>query len=277
MAEPNISSSSSPSTAKAADHIAGSVDGRDLSELLRAMTTTTTTIETTTSTVTSTAASAHNDPSVIPPLSVDWSSQPVPRSGPSSANSTASATSSMRPLEASLPTTINRSYKIFGVPTHTFCQVFSDRIVVGVTQLQTKEPNNSICNGQKSSSGHIGSWVYCQASQSQIDPRQVDYELSTLLGSGSSRAEAGNRDEKEIYARRIAERLLEKKSIPGGTNKIVLLLGISLLPIRNAPSSSSYSSSSPLSSFSSIDRFKALVEVLVELIEKAVGIALQRS
>lgn len=71
-----------------------------------------------------------------------------------------------------------------------------------------------------------------------------------------------NRDEKEVYARRVAERLLEKKSVPGGSDRVVLLLGISLLPIK------------PSSSPSSIDRFNVLVEVLVELVEEALGIAL---
>ena len=129
--------------------------------------------------------------------------------------------------------------------------MFSDRFVLGVTQLRTKD--------KTSSSGHIGSWVLCEASRSEIDPKQVDYDLSTLLG-GATRA--GIRDEKEIYARRIAERLLEKKSLPGGTDRIVLLLGISLLQIPTA------------SSFSSIDRFKTLVEVLVELVEEALMIVL---
>ena len=100
--------------------------------------------------------------------------------------------------------------------------------------------------------------MYCQASQSEVDPKQVDYELSTLLG-GSGNA----RDEKEVYARRIAERLLEKQSVPGGSNRIVLLLGISLLPV-------------PPPGVSSVERFKTLVEVLVELIETALGIALER-
>jgi hypothetical protein len=167
------------------------------------------------------------------------------------------------PHVSSVPTSISRSYKIWGVPTHAFCQVFSDRIVVGVTQLQSKAKSKSSetkTATSSSSSGHIGSWVYCQASRSQIDPKQVDYELSTLLGGGAS---GGNNriDEKEVYARRVAERLLEKKSLPGGSDRVVLLLGISLLPIVQPPSSS-------------IDRFKVLVEVLVELVEEALAIAL---
>lgn len=154
------------------------------------------------------------------------------------------------PQPSSVPASISRSYKVWGIPTHAFCQVFSDRIVLGVTQLQKPKENVS--------SGHIGSWVYCQASRSQVDPRQVDYEISTLLG-GSAGSKNQQKNEKEIYARRIAERLLEKKSLPGGSERVVLLLGISLLSIPPT---------------SSIDRFKVLVEVLVELVEQALGIVL---
>ena len=210
-----------------------SKDCRELSELLREMTTTTT-IE-----------RLDNDASSATPLAT------VPLSNSSLIPESSSVGGPCLPHTSAVPTSISRSYNIYGIPTHAFCQVFSDRFVLGVTQLRTKD--------KTSSSGHIGSWVLCEASRSEIDPKQVDYELSTLLG-GATRA--GIRDEKEIYARRIAERLLEKKSLPGGTDRIVLLLGISLLQIPTA------------SSFSSIDRFKTLVEVLVELVEEALMIVL---
>ncbi len=203
-------------------------DGQDLAALLKSMTTTTT-IErfdepTTTKTppVPDKADINHVDP--------EWEVSYLPQ-------------------VSAVPASISRSYKVVGIPTHAFCQVFSDRIVLGVTQLQKPK--------EKTSSGHIGSWVYCQASRSQIDPRQVDYELSTLLGGGGGKT--GPVDEKEIYARRIAERLLQKKSLPGGSERIVLLLGISLLTIP--PSKS-------------IERFKVLVEVMVELVEEALKIVL---
>lgn len=209
---------------------------QDLSELLRSMTT-------------STTIERFDDHDPAAPLT----------SGQSSVNTATGTVIPMShesnlprlPQTSSVPTSISRSYKIWGIPTHTFCQVFSDRIVVGVTQLQKRK--------EKVSSGHIGSWVYCQASRSQIDPKQVDYELSTLLGGGAGSKNKGQANEKEIYARRIAERLLEKKSLPGGSERIVLLLGISLLPIP--PSES-------------IERFKVLVEVLVELVEEALRIVL---
>lgn len=233
MEEP--SSSSTPSAPKA-PKAATTNDGQDLSELLRSMTTTTT---------------------------IERFDDPKDDKATASASLSPDATNqsdnggSYHPHASSVPTSISRSYKVFGIPTHAFCQIFSDRFVVGVTQLQTKSSGN-----ETKSSGHIGSWVYCQASKSQIDPRQVDFEISTLLGAGGANSTLGSKDEKEIYARRITERLLEKKSIPGGTDRIVLLLGISLLPIKQS------------SGFSSIERFKVLVEVLVEIVEEALRIAL---
>lgn len=234
MEETSSSAPSAPEATKVAT--ATTNDGQDLSELLRSMTTTTT-IE------------RFDDPKAeIATTSTEFS--------PVSSNQSENI-GPFNPHASAVPASISRSYKVFGIPTHTFCQIFSDRIVVGVTQLQTKSPGN-----ETKASGHIGSWVYCQASKSQIDPRQVDFEISTLLGAGGANSNLGSRDEKEIYARRITERLLEKKSFPGGTDRIVLLLGISLLPIK------------PSSGFSSTERFKVLVEVLVELVEEAIRIAL---
>ena len=228
-------------------------DGRDLSELLRSMTTTTTieTFDDPNSAPNPTTMQSTSTPTALPPFEIPSDTTPK---GP------------FLPHVSAVPVSISRSYKIWGIPTHIFCQLFSDRIVVGVTQLQTKQKSNTNESTPTSSvpspSGHIGSWVYCQASRSQIDPKQVDYELSTLLGGGTS---GGGVDEKEVYARRVAERLLEKKSIQGGTDRIVILLGISLLPIPSKSASAT---------FSSMDRFQTLVEVLVELVEEALGIAL---
>jgi len=201
-------------------------DGQDLSALLKSMTTTTTIERFDEPTTTTTKLPVSNEGTFAPKREA-----------------------SHLPQVSAVPASISRSYKVLGIPTHTFCQVFSDRIVLGATQLQKPK--------EKGSSGHIGSWVYCQASRSQIDPRQVEYELSTLLGGGGGKT--GPVDEKEIYARRIAERLLEKKALPGGSERIVLLLGISLLTIP--PSKS-------------IERFKVLVDVLVELVEEALKIVL---
>jgi hypothetical protein len=104
------------------------------------------------------------------------------------------------PSGKSLPTTLTRSYNILGVPTDAYCQVFQERIVVGVTQLNLK----------------IGNYVYCQASKSPVD-QSVDFHIDTLLG---------NRDEAllGVYARRITERLIQLQA----RDPMVVLLGISL-------------------------------------------------
>jgi hypothetical protein len=83
-------------------------------------------------------------------------------------------------------------------------QVFSDRIVVGITQRNQK----------------VGNWCLCQALQSPIDPKAMDINLSTVLGDRED-AMIG------VYARRITERIIESRMIPG-SNTMVVLLGISL-------------------------------------------------
>jgi hypothetical protein len=110
------------------------------------------------------------------------------------------------PLPSSLPTTISRSYKILGIPTDAYVQIFSDRIVVGVSQLRSK----------------IGTWCLCQATQSAIDPKAIDFDISTVLGDRSD-AMAG------VYARQITERIIRQRlMISGGSTTMVVLLGISL-------------------------------------------------
>ena len=157
-----------------------------------------------------------------------------------------------------------------------FCQIYNDRIVLGITQLS------------KSKKGHIGSWVLCQSSKSEINPNNIDYELSTLLGNTTTTTTSSNAafDEKEIYSRRITERLLEKAIVvPRGIDKLTVLLGISLLPINSNsinpnPNNSKTKSSTSTSeendftstSFTSMERFKIIVEVLVELIEETASL-----
>ena len=108
------------------------------------------------------------------------------------------------PLDSSLPTTLCRSYKILGIPTDAWVQVFSDRIVVGVSQRDQK----------------IGNWNLCQAVQSPVDPKAIDFSTSTVLGDRND-AMIG------VYARRITERIILDRLIPG-SNTMVVLLGISL-------------------------------------------------
>jgi len=188
-------------------------------------------------------------------------------STPTTASSTTASTTALKktkkvamiPRSETIPKTISRSYNIYQIPTHTFCQIYSDRLVVGVTQL----------NNHNQGGGHIGSWVLCTATQSPTNPTQTEYELSTVLGN--SILSTVGEHEKEIYARRITERLLEKAIIiPKGTDKLVVLLGISLLPIPTTTTNNDNDNDTTTSSssFTSIERFQTLVEVLVELIEE---------
>ncbi len=146
--------------------------------------------------------------------------------------------SSLTPVPQSLPTTITRSYSIQGVSTHTFCQIFSDRIIVGVTQLP---------------SHHIGNWVLCQASQSPVDPKVIESDLSTLLGNHNDAMP-------EVFARRITDCVIRRRLIPG-TNRMVILMGISLLTTSSSAENGR-------------ERFRLIVDTVVGLIEEALGITL---
>jgi len=78
-------------------------------------------------------------------------------------------------------------------------------------------------------------------------------------------------DEKEIYARRIMERILENRNttlLPRGTDRRTVLLGITLLPLpkQNNNNNTTVTATSALD-FTPMDRFQTLVEVLVQLVE----------
>jgi Proteasome assembly chaperone 3 len=147
------------------------------------------------------------------------------------------------PVPQSLPTTMTQSYSIQNVPTHAFCQVFSDRIVVGITQLP---------------SCHIGNWISCQATMSPVDPKAMEWDVATLLG---------NHDDPllEVYARRVVDCIIQRQCcIPGGTNHIALLLGISLQQRK--------------SSFEvDQERFNMIVKALVDLIRLSIKVILSKS
>jgi hypothetical protein len=147
------------------------------------------------------------------------------------------------PVPESLPTTMTQSYCIQNVPTHAFCQVFSDRIVVGITQLPSL---------------HVGNWINCQATMSSVDPKAIEWDVATLLGNH-------NDPSLEVYARRIIDCIIQKQCIPG-TSHVAILLGISLLQTKPANSPDEDRS-----------RFHLIVETLVGLIEEALMVALFKS
>ena len=139
-------------------------------------------------------------------------------------------TSRPTPFAKCLPTTLSRSYKILGVPTDAWVQVFSDRIVIGVTQREQK----------------VGNWCLCQALQSPIDPKAIDFNINTVLGDRND-AMIG------VYARRITERIIELRLIPG-SNTMVVFLGISLKDQGKDP-----------------EMFRVVVDVLMKLVREALA------
>jgi hypothetical protein len=108
------------------------------------------------------------------------------------------------PRSEFLPATISRSYSILGVPTDAWVQIFSDRLVVGVTQINQK----------------VGNWCLCLAEQSPVNPKSIDYTINTVLGDRND-AMIG------VYTRRITERIIESQMIPG-SNYMAVFLGMSL-------------------------------------------------
>ncbi|KAG7370265.1 proteasome assembly chaperone 3 [Nitzschia inconspicua] len=175
----------------------------------------------------------------------------------STASASAAAVTAI-PVEQCLPTTITRSYQIQGVATHTFCQVFGDRIVVGVTQLQSK---------------HIGNWVTCQATLSAIDPKAIEWDVATVLGDHQDAM-------LEVYARRLVDCIIQRRLIPG-TNQVSLLLGLSLLKRPNQQNKQQkQEQEQPVKSSSQNndrERFRLLVDALVGLVGEAVGVTLYKS
>mmetsp|Transcript_26124 Transcript_26124/g.62065 ORF Transcript_26124/g.62065 Transcript_26124/m.62065 type:complete len:220 (-) Transcript_26124:118-777(-) len=180
-----------------------------------------------------------------------------------SSAATASTNSDVRPDPKSLPTTITRSstsstLSIGGTDdasgteapvsstttTHGFVQLFQDRIVIGITQLP---------------SGHIGSWCLCQATQSPIQPQQIEYDISTLLGGSASSGSSSSKSSSmiELYARRITECIIQRRLVPSGPDKMNVLLGLSL------------SQKQKLELEADRQRFHAVVEFAVSLVKDA--------
>ncbi len=136
--------------------------------------------------------------------------------------------SSIIPVSTSLPTTLSRSYKLLGIHTDAYVQIFQDRIVVGVSQRQQR----------------IGTWCLCQASQSAVDPKAIDFNINVVLGDRSD-AMAG------VYARQITEQIIRGRFLPG-TTTMVVFLGIALQDHGNDP-----------------EMFQTVLQVLLQLIQDA--------
>lgn len=97
---------------------------------------------------------------------------------------TPSAATAVSPVTSSIPKVLTRSFLVLDIQTDAWLQIFADRIVVGVSQLNRK----------------VGTYLLCEAETNEINPQQCDYRLSTLLGNRED-AMLG------VYARTITERI----------------------------------------------------------------------
>mmetsp|Transcript_10051 Transcript_10051/g.23953 ORF Transcript_10051/g.23953 Transcript_10051/m.23953 type:complete len:173 (+) Transcript_10051:65-583(+) len=123
-------------------------------------------------------------------------------SAPTTTTTTTTTTLQARP--ECLPASISRSFVILGVETDAWVQIFADRIMVGVTQLNQK----------------VGNWCLCQAEQSEVNHKAIDFTINTVLGDRKD-AMIG------VYARRITELIIQRQLVPG-SNYMAVFLGISL-------------------------------------------------
>lgn len=133
------------------------------------------------------------------------------------------------PSSSSLPRQAAKSYTMDGVPTDMFVQVFGDRIVVGVSQLK----------------GKFGNYMLCEALPDEVNPKHVDYDVTTLLGAREDTLLT-------VYARQITERIEKLQTNPIALNVIV---AISL----NKPKAPQP------------EMFNAIVDLLVNLYLQAMG------
>ena len=114
--------------------------------------------------------------------------------------------SSIVPNSQSIPRTLARSYSIAGQPTDLWLQIFRDRVVIGISQLE----------------GRIGNWLLCENQPNLVDPKTLDFLVTHLLGSQR------NTPVLDVLARQICEKLLRQCEDPNTAP--VVLLGVSLKP-----------------------------------------------
>ena len=106
------------------------------------------------------------------------------------------------PSHDSLPAASVKSYTINGVAMDMFVQVFSDRIVLGVSQLN----------------GKFGNYMMCQAVPDEVNPKHVEYEVASLLGAREDTMLS-------VYARQVTEHIEKLHANP---TELTIILAISL-------------------------------------------------
>jgi len=109
-------------------------------------------------------------------------------------------------MQGALPSCLQKSFLIEKIQTDIIVQIFADRIVVFLSQLE----------------GKIGTYLSTTIEESIIDG-STTFHISSLLG---------NRDDPlhNVYARQLAERIWKyNKSVNGGLSSCPpILLGIAL-------------------------------------------------
>jgi hypothetical protein len=131
--------------------------------------------------------------------------------------------SAVLPSPASLPRVATKTYRINTIPTYMLVQIFANRIVVGISQL----PN-----------GTFGHFVLVQVVPNETNPKQVDYQITPLLGvstMGTTKGDSHNNNEAllSVYAHRITERihtLLSQSKNPAVATSLTVVLGMSFPP-----------------------------------------------
>ena len=107
------------------------------------------------------------------------------------------------PAPRGIPTALSRSYNVDGTVTDCLVQLFADRILLGISQMD----------------GKLGSWVTCDVEESVIDSK-TRFRVDIVLGQ---------RDDPlpEVYARRITEQIASLRKSKADPCPPVLL-GISI-------------------------------------------------
>lgn len=109
----------------------------------------------------------------------------------------------VHPTSRSIPTFLTRSYTIGGIDTDCLVQLFGDRILLGVSQLD----------------GKLGTWITCHVEETVMDSN-TRFRIDVLLGNREDPLTA-------VYARRITERIASLRKSNADTCPPVLL-GISI-------------------------------------------------
>lgn len=109
----------------------------------------------------------------------------------------------LEPHRSSVPTTLTRSYSVNSVPTDIWVQLFSDRIMCGVSQVNTK----------------VGTFLSCHIDESIIDNR-IRFIVTPLLGKRNDAV-------LEVFCRQVTEQIAALRTTAAAACPPVLM-GISL-------------------------------------------------